>query len=70
MILEYTQQYIFSRKQGQFSAIVQATQEIPCKMLSVPMLRLVQKEQTGMNGGKSQKECMGNQNFTLRDKIQ
>lgn len=54
-----THSKIFSVGNGQFSAIMQATQEIPYKMLSVPMLNLVQKEQTGMNGGKSQKECMG-----------
>lgn len=65
MILKYTRQNIFRRKQGQFSAIVQATQETPSQILSVPMLRLVQKEQTGMNGGKSQKECMWNKDAVL-----
>lgn len=63
MILEYMQQNIFRRKQGKFSAIVHATREIPSKILSVPVL--VQKEQTGMNIGKSQKECMGNKDVIL-----
>lgn len=61
MILECTQQSIFSRKYGHVSAIVGATHEIPCKILSVAMLTHVQKEQTGTNVGKTQKEYMGNQ---------